>query len=227
MDSSVLHADARAALTGLAADLRRILGSRLRSLVAYGDPTPDDDADGVHSLALVDRVTFEDLTACVPLTAGTRPRGLAVPLMLSHDEFRRSLDVFPLEYGDIIARHVIVEGSDPFIGIRVADADLRRACELQAKSHLIHLREGFLETAGQPERVVQLIAASSASFRALLSNITRLEPDAAREMGLPDDIVREVLSAPTSGTIADPTALLARYIAAVERVWQYVDGWRG
>jgi hypothetical protein len=28
-------------------------------------------------------------------------------------------------------------------------------------------------------------------------------------------------------TIADPTALLARYIDASERIWRYVDGWRG
>jgi hypothetical protein len=27
-------------------------------------------------------------------------------------------------------------------------------------------------------------------------------------------------------SIAEPTALLARYIAAAERVWEYVDTWR-
>ena len=48
-------------------------------------------------------------------------------------------------------------------------------------------------------------------------------------MGLSDTLVRDVLATRTGGasTIAEPSALLARYIAASERVWQYVDGWRG
>jgi hypothetical protein len=30
----------------------------------------------------------------------------------------------------------------------------------------------------------------------------------------------------TRSTIAEPTALLAQYVAAAERVWEYVDTWR-
>ncbi|MCA1563410.1 MAG: hypothetical protein LC804_25210 [Acidobacteria bacterium] len=227
MHSPVLDAEASAALGALAADLRRIFGARLLSLVAYG--TAESADDDVHSLALVDRVRFDDLVACVSLTSGWRDRGLGVPLMLSLEEFRRSLDVFPLEYGEIIARHIVVEGTDPFAGIAVAEADRRRACELQAKSHLIHLREGFLETGGRPERVAELIAASAESFRSLLENIHQLDPRARSEMGLSDTLVSDVLATRTGGasTIAEPSALLARYITAAERVWQYVDGWRG
>jgi hypothetical protein len=228
MHSPVLDAEASAALGALAADLRKVFGARLVSLVAYGT-AESAEGDGVHSLALVDRVRFEDLVACVPLTGSWRARGLAVPLLLSREEFRRSLDVFPLEYGEIIARHIVVEGADPFDNIAVAETDRRRACEWQAKSHLIHLREGFLETRGHPERVAELIAASAESFRSLLENINRLDPDAPREMGLSDTLVRDVLATRTGGasTIAEPSALLARYIVAAERVWQYVDGWRG
>ena len=53
----------------LSADLRRIFGTRLQSLVAYGAP---DDPDGVHTLALVDRLDFHDLTACAPRTGDWR-----------------------------------------------------------------------------------------------------------------------------------------------------------
>ena len=34
-------------------------------------------------------------------------------------EFERSLDAFPVEYGDIIAHHVVVTGDDPFAGLSV------------------------------------------------------------------------------------------------------------
>lgn len=236
MHAAALSAEDRKALDGLAADLRRVFGTRLQSLAAYGLNPLATDQDDIHTMALVERLTFEDLAACVPLAAGWRRVGLAVPLILEHDEFLRTLDVFPLEYGAIISDHVLVAGADPFQSAAVSPADVRRASEHAAKSHLIHLREGFLESGGNPQSVARLIAASAAPFRVLLVNIARLfeEGDedladsAERQIGIPASLVREVLAAGAGAqsTIADPTALLARYIAAVERVWEYVDRWR-
>ena len=238
MASPTLSADDRAAASLLASDLQHVFGQRLHSVVVYGlhhravagmGDTP------LHTLALVERLTFQDLAACVPRAGVWQRLGLAVPLVLTRDEFQRSLDVFPLEYGDIIAHHTVIAGQAPFEGFAVREADLRRACEQQVKSHLIHLREGFLESGGRPEAVPRLIAASAHPLRVLLGNIARLEgiadgdvEAAAAQMGSPDPVLGEVLaSAAVEGTIAEPTALLSRYIAAVERLWSAVDAWRG
>lgn len=236
MNPAALTSAERDALEGLAADLRRIFGERLLSLVAYGLSKPAPAPRVVHSLALLQRLGFADLAACAPLAASWRRRSLAVPLLLEREEFFRTLDVFPLEYDDIIAHHVAIAGPDPFEDTRVSPNDVRRACELAAKSHLVHLREGFVETGGSAPAVSDLISASAPAFRALLDNIARLadedEEDVAeaaeRQIGIPAGVVREVLSAGagTHSTIADPTALLAQYIAAAERVWEYVDTWR-
>jgi hypothetical protein len=204
----------------LAADLQRIFGARVQSLVSYGD-----DPDEVHTLALVESLTFQDLAACVPLAAAWRRAGVGVPLILTGDEFLRTLDVFPIEYGDIIARHRVVIGRNPFAGMQVNDVDLRRAIEMQAKSHLIHLREGYLESGGQPAAVARLIAASARPLRALLANLDRLDPGAAAQAGISPPLVDEIASAERS-TIAEPSALLSRYLTAIERLWQHVDRWR-
>src|SRR5215212_8691852 len=137
MDAASLSSEERSAVDGLAADLGRVFGARLRTVAAYGLHAPAPAPRVLHTLALVDRLTFEDLAACVPRAAGWRRRSLAVPLILEHEEFLRTLDVFPLEYGDIIAHHVLLAGQDLFEGARVSASDLRRACELSAKSHLI------------------------------------------------------------------------------------------
>ena len=236
MDPVSLTADERASLDGLAAELRRVFGSRLHSVAAYGLDAPAASPRLLHTIALVERLSFEDLAACVPLATGWRRRSLAVPLILERDEFLRTLDVFPLEYGDIIANHVVVTGADAFLDIRISPADVRRACELSAKSHLIHLREAFIETSGNPQAIGHLIAASAPAFSALLRNIARLADDtgadvaetAERQIGIPAPVVREVLSAGAGlrSSIAEPTGLLSRYIAAAERVWEYVDTWR-
>ena len=105
---------------------------------------------------------------CAPLVDGWRRAGLAVPLCSPRHEFLRTLDVFPLEYGDIIASHVAARRPDPFAGIACRRSRPAAArCELQAKSHLIHLREGFIEAAGRrATRSSSLIAASAPAFRA-------------------------------------------------------------
>jgi len=232
----------RAAVNALAEQLKHTLGNRLHALVAYGRTDPEEF---LHTLALADRVTFEDLTAIAPSIDRWRRSGLAVPLLLSREEFTRSLDVFPAEYGEIVARHIVILGEAPFGDARIAETDLRRSCELQAKSHLIHLREGFLEAGGDLNEVVYLISSSSHAFRSLLGNIARLDGEAMtpayqhadgddaladfaeRVIGVPASLVLDVFNfRPSSGAIAEPTALLGRYIDATERIWSYVDGWK-
>jgi hypothetical protein len=198
----------RAALATLVGDLQTIFATRLHSLVAYGPAVVDQEAGALQTLALVERVTFEDLARAAPLAAGWRRRGLGVPLLLSSHEFTRSLDVFPLEYGSIIAHHVVIVGDHPFADARVADADRRRACEEQAKSHLIHLREGFLETDGDARHVARLIAASVPAFRTLLTNLARLEGGAWPEL---DD---RALAATVERTIGISAPLIADVLSA-------------
>lgn len=231
------------AIATLVRDLGRVFGGRLESLAVYSG----HHDDGVlHSLALIEGLSFRDLTACLPLAESWHRLGLAVPLMLSRDELRRTVDIFPLEYASIIATHAVVFGRPPFDGMTIPAEDLRRACEAQAKSHLIHLREAFLESHGEARSVAALIASSAASLRAILTNIARLPDTAAASpmaampsdevlarvaesrIGIAAGLVQDVLSAATTGqvSIADPSALLARYIDAAQRVWEYVDRWR-
>jgi hypothetical protein len=239
MTHATLSATSRSALQGLASDLHEVFGNRLYSFCAYGHLI--DAEDEVQSIVLVDRLAFQDLAACVPLARKWDKAGLAVPLILERDEFARTLDVFPLEYGEIIANHVHIYGDDPFDGLGVSAEDLRRGCEFHAKSHLIHLREAFLETGGDPKAVARLISASAPGYRRLLTNLVSLVSPgdgkvdghdlavaAERTVGVPAEITNEILAAQSTmpSTIVDPTALLARYVEAVERLWEYVDAWK-
>lgn len=227
------------AIDTLARDLDETFGARLHSLVAYAG----HQADGsVHSCAIVDGLGFRDLVACLPMTENWHHRGIAVPLMLASGEFERTVDIFPLEYSSILADYKVVRGHDPFQGIAIPSEDIRRATEGQAKSHLIHLREAFLESHGETTRVGRLIAASAAPLRALLTNIARLadaglaatpSDEALAEMaktriGVSASLIREVLASSAGGrsAIADPSALLAHYIEASQQIWEYVDRWR-
>ncbi len=181
MPTRALPAETARILARMQADLQEIFGTRFESLVLYGThvqaATSAPANAPVHTLALVASLTYADLTACASRMREWARVGLAAPLLLGADEFAASLDAFPLEYGAIIAHHQVLHGSDPFAGISVDPEDVRRACEVQAKSHLLHLREGFLETGGRGDAVARLIQGSIGSFTTLLINLPTLDGD--------------------------------------------------
>jgi hypothetical protein len=168
-----------------------------------------------------------------------RQRGLGIPLILPIEEFQRSLDAFPLEYGEIIRAHARVFGDDPLTDISISREDLRRACETQVKSHLVHLREGFIESAGQPEGISDLVRTSAPAFAALLRSVARLTgamPNGrassaragATAAGLPEGVVADVLALEDRSQLRaiDAARLFPAYLAAVEQLARAVDSWR-
>jgi len=224
----------------LAGDLRTVFGERLHAVCVYGAHAEGDGGAGpISCLALVASVNAGDLDACARLVPRWHRRGLATPLLLPRYEFVRSLDAFPLEYGEMIRAHARVYGDDPFAGIAIAPEDLRRACETQVKSHLLHLREEYIEAAGRPLAIAELVQASAPAFAALLRNVARLHGasagdrasvtrEGARLAGLPERVVSDVLALehPSPLTSADPARLFPEYLAAVEQLARFVDAWR-
>lgn len=222
---------------GFLRDLRTIFGERLRSVASYGER---GDASPLTCLVLVTSLDLVDLDACARAASRWRRGGFATPLLLPELEFRRSFDAFPLEYSEMERTHTLLLGDDPFRDVSISPADLRRACETQVKSHLLHLREGYVEAGGRPDAVAELVDASAGRFASLLRNVARLHGapardgaaaarDGARLAGVPDDVVDAILTlehADGMGT-TDPARLYPAYLAAVERLAMFVDSWRG
>ncbi len=232
-------------------DLREIFGARLQSLVAYGvraapRPHADDHTQHptrllAHTMAVADTLTADDLRGCARRVRKWHDAGLATPLLFAAHEFDRSLDAFPLEFGAIVADHVVVSGRNPFDSARVDSADVRRACEVQARSHLLHLREGFVEARDNGDALAVLVVESAAPFAALLTSIARLQgvqggaaADARAsgrhverlldlEGGVVSDVVR--LAGVTEISAADAARIFPAYLDAVERLVAFVDGW--
>jgi hypothetical protein len=224
----------------LVIDLRRVFGDRLRAVAAYGARVEGYADAPLRCLALVDSLSASDLSACASRAGAWQKSGLGIPLVLPEDEFHRSLDAFPLEYGEILRTRQLVSGNDPFHGVVIARDDLRRACETQIKSHLIHLREGFIESGGQPAAVADLVTLSAPAFAALLRHVAVLVDgrDAdrqqaayhgARAASIPEGLVADILSIEQGSAIAaaDPARLFPDYLAAVEQLSRAVDIWRG
>ncbi|MES1256543.1 MAG: hypothetical protein ABUS56_13090, partial [Acidobacteriota bacterium] len=101
--------DIPGSVAALERDLRGIVGDRLQSLVVYGTEH-DSAARGTdhatstahnhaptraHTLAVIDRLSADDLRACASRVAGWHDQALATPLLVAAHEFERALDAFP------------------------------------------------------------------------------------------------------------------------------------
>jgi hypothetical protein len=237
-----------AAVQVLERDLRGIFGSRLQSLVIYGERARAGHKDEGHrhghdappttTLAVVESMTQEDLRTAAARVGAWHDAGLGTPLLIAAREFERSLDAFPLEFGAILADHSVVSGSNPFASLKVDALDIRRACEVQARSHLLHLREGFLETRGRSDALAELIVQSAPAFAALITSIARLEGFAGEDAAAAARHVERIVALP--GAVTDITRLVGvkeissaeadrlfpPYFSAVERLVSHVDSWR-
>ncbi len=235
----------KTAVEALAVELAGVFGNRLRSVVLYGEhakPAPHHGGPGwgqhlpaVYTLALVDRLDLSDLERCASLSDGWRRRNLVTPLLLTPAEFERTLDAFPLEYGDILSTHQVIWGADPFESLAVAVADLRRACEAQAKSHLLHLREGFMEAGGHGTAVGRLIVFSVPALRALLGHVSRLHTPqldggvlpGGKPLTLDEPVVGEILALTDESDLpaTEVSRVFAQYLDFVERLARALDRW--
>jgi hypothetical protein len=188
----------------LSAQLTDIFASRLKMVAAFGA--------GAQTCAVVETLTVDDLGKCAALSAAWKRAGLDVPLLIVHHELARALDAFPLEFSEIIATRRLITGTDLFDRVAVAPEDLRRTCEMQARGHLVHLREGYIEAAGDDGAVARLVSASAVPFRALLANVARLDGSTV------DELMKKL-------DVSYQTKGFADALRAAERLVEYVDRW--
>ena len=213
----------------MAADLRRVFGARFVALVASSHHTV---------AAFVWSIGPDDLDALGSLVESWTRERLPPPLLMTPDEFRRSLDTFPAEYQALLDHHVVIDGVPPFDGVRINPDDLRRACEAQARGHLIHLRQGWIDAHGDTRRLEALIIRSAAPLRIVLANLAQLQGEdhrddaslasfAERAAGMSAALVRAVLALDTNSAAAHTLVpRLREYLSDTERLWAFVDGWR-
>jgi hypothetical protein len=180
---------------------------------------------------------MDDLMALAAVAPSWHAKSVATPLILPRVEFAQSLDAFPLEYGEIIDTHVVLFGHDPFAGVGIAPQDLRRALESRTASHLLHLRENFVELGGRPAAVESLVRESAPAFQAILKRMAHLDgarPETATALahwatartGLDPRIVSDVLAVATEPAPGvDAVRLFPDYLATVEALLHVIDRW--
>jgi predicted nucleotidyltransferase len=232
---------AKMSLEELVAQLRAAFGAELKSVVLYGSAASGEHVpkqSDYNVLVLVDALDVGRLDAVGAVVRAWNDAGNPPPFTLTMEEWRRSADVFPMEYVDIHERHRVLYGASPFDGVRVTPADLRRQLESEAMGKLLHLRQGVLAAGGDGKRQLELLAATKSTimvlFRASLrlhgqtppADTVELCRQAAGVAGLdPEPFIRVVRYVRGEEKLkpADARPLLADYVRGVQQLVAHLD----
>lgn len=230
-------------LDELVTQLRGAYGTKLVSVVLYGSAAGGDHIpkrSDYNVLVLLESLSASTIAAASAVARVWHEAGNPPPMTMTVDEWRRSSDIFPMEYADILERNRVLHGPSPFDGITVARDDLRLQLEQQVMGKLLHLRQGSLLAGTDGKRQLELISASLSTMMVLFRAVLRLHGDrpegdnaaiATQAGGLagfdPSPFTRAVRHVRGSEKLApgDAGQVLSGYLTAVERLVGYIDGY--
>lgn len=202
-------------LDELVTQLRTAYGSALRSVVLYGSAVAGEHIakrSDYNVLVIADEIPMGRLREISAAMRAWRGAGNPPPRTFTTAEWRSSADVFPMEYADLIERHRVLHGDDPFPGISVDPADLRLQVEREALAVLLRLRQGVLLAGADGAEQIALMGASLSALMIVFRGVLRLHDRSA-----PQDYL-ELSRAVARDAGVDP--------APFEEVVQHVRGTR-
>ncbi len=160
---------------------RSAFGESLESVIVYGSFLRNTFRPGtsdVNVLIIVRRGHEPSLREFGRSGRRLMRRHRVTPLVLTHQEFVGSADVFPMEYLDIAQTHRVLHGPDVTTDLTISRANLRHEVEHQLRGNLMALRQLAI-AAGRPRPFRKLLLRRrleewSGSVSAILRALLRL-----------------------------------------------------
>ncbi|MFL5464156.1 MAG: hypothetical protein ACJ77T_10355 [Gemmatimonadaceae bacterium] len=232
-------------LEELVRQLQLAYGDGLRSVVLFGSAVAGEHnpkKSDYNVLVIVDSLPLERLRAVAAVSKAWAEDGNPPPMTFTSREWKSSSDIFPMEYADILERHRVLFGEEPFNGIRVSPSDLRLQVEQQTMGKLLQLRQATMGAGGDSKLQLEVLEKSLSTLMVIFRGISRLFGEVpsqdyeeltqalARRAGFSaDHFVRVIRHVRGTEKIPRENAagILEGYLAAMERLVAYLNEFRG
>ena len=172
------NASLESTLAQFTQELRELLGNQLLAVVLYGSAAGENFVPGssdLNTAIVVQRMGFEVLKKLQPRMESWHKRGFAVPLIVDRHFLHQSRDVFPMEFSDIKEQHRTLWGEEIFRPLAIGGEYVRFLAEHEARGRLLRLQALYLECAGEPPRLRQILLDSLKTFLTLMRHLLRLQ----------------------------------------------------
>ncbi|NOT24316.1 MAG: hypothetical protein HOP22_16560 [Nitrospiraceae bacterium] len=180
-------------LRAYAKEVEGKFGEQLEGLLLYGSAVRGEFLPGRSNLNILLLVSSYDSALLKQYSSLHRQwskEQIVAPLFLTEEELRRSAEIFPIEFLEIQEQHRVLGGRDPFIGFHVKTDRLREAVAQGFMSHLLRLRQRYVEGNGGDEATAILLPLSITSIVPLLRGVQRLLGRPA--LALSDAVIKDV-----------------------------------
>jgi predicted nucleotidyltransferase len=232
-------------LEELVRQLQLAYGGGLRSVVLFGSAVAGEHRgkkSDYNVLVIVDSLPLERLRAVAAVSKAWAEDGNPPPMTCTTNVWKSSADIFPMEDADILERHRVLFGDAPFDGIRVTPSDLRLQVEQQTMGKLLQLRQATMGAGGDSKLQLEVLEKSLSTLMVIFRGVSRLQGHApsqdyeeltrnlAKHAGFsPDPFVKVIRHVRGTEKIARDSAagILEGYLAAMERLVAYLNGFRG
>ncbi|HYW30433.1 MAG TPA: hypothetical protein VE869_02920 [Gemmatimonas sp.] len=164
-------------LDDLVTQLRAVHGPELIGVVLYGSAASDEAVEGrsdKNVLLVVSTLSMDVLRKLAQTSRAWQEAGNPPPLIFTLEEWKRSSDIFPMEYADILERHRVLHGTMPLEGIHIDQAHLRLQTEQEAMGKMLRLRRAVMTAGTDTSRQQELLRASFSALLVIFRAVLRL-----------------------------------------------------
>ncbi len=149
--------------------LQNAAGGILESVALYGSAASleSDAYSDVNLICFLNSTSYESLATLRPAIAWWVAQKHPVPLLVTADEFRNSVDVFSIEFLDMQHSHRCLFGPDHISKTVIPMHYHRSQVEYELRARLFNLRKRMLEEAADPAKLWQLLLHTLPSFLTL------------------------------------------------------------
>ncbi len=228
-------------LAGLVNRLVKTYGDQLISVVLYGSAAGNqrDPFSDLNVFCVLSQITSDELAKSGPIFGWWQALGHPPPLLMTERETRSSADCFPIEFVDMQEHRKVLHGIDIVEPLQVDRRYYRAQLEHELRSKLLRLRQRATAALSDRDALLNLCLDSVSTFcvlgrHALLISGAKDASDKRRVVQLLTERVSAEMA--SFGTLldiregkiapqeADPVTLFGKYLIAVERLIDYVDG---
>ena len=221
--------------------LRAAARANLESVILFGSAVAGDyhpEFSNVNLFCVIRDSSFAALQALVPAVKWWDTQKQPPPLFMTHDEIKRSVDVFTIELIDMQEHHRVLFGEDVVQGLSIPANLHRIQVEYELREKLALLRQHLLLASGNDSRLWELLLRSVSSFATLFRHalivLGHRGPVGKREavqalskqIGFDASGILQVLDIREKKSDRkqfNVTDVFSRYLAALEQVTAAVD----
>ncbi len=158
-------------------DYKDLFKENLISVIQYGRYVPKRTE--INFMIVISETAMTSISRAMDCVKKWQKRRVAIPMFVTEEYIRSSLDSFPLEFSNLQQTHKTVFGKDVLADLTISREHLRLQCETQIKGKLLHLRAEFLATLGKAEEIKNLIRATLPAFTAVFRGLLSLKDSTA------------------------------------------------